>query len=103
MGSARLQSSIRIECDTVMSSLSSASQAAPLPATYEQALDELEELVQTLESGQTPLDELLASYQRGAALLAFCKDKLAAVEEQIRVLDSGSQGMGTRPLEDDNA
>jgi exodeoxyribonuclease VII small subunit len=36
-----------------------------------------------------PLDELLAGYQRGAALLAFCKDKLQAVEEQIKVLDGG--------------
>ena len=76
--------------------------STPLPDTYEDALSELEELVQTLESGQTPLDELLASYQRGAALLAFCKHKLAAVEDQIRVLESGSQGIGTRALEDDN-
>ena len=34
-----------------------------------------------------PLDELLAGYQRGAALLALCKDKLQAVEDQIKVLD----------------
>ena len=60
-----------------------------LPASYEAALSELEQLVTRLESGQMPLDELLAGYQRGAALLAFCKDKLQAVEDQIKVLDGG--------------
>jgi exodeoxyribonuclease VII small subunit len=63
--------------------------APELPATYEAALQALEQLVARLESGQMPLDELLAGYQRGAALLAFCKDKLQAVEEQIKVLDGG--------------
>lgn len=63
--------------------------AAPLPATYEAALTELESLVGQLESGQMPLDQLLSGYQRGAALLAFCRDKLKAVEDQIQVLDGG--------------
>ncbi|MEK7344895.1 MAG: exodeoxyribonuclease VII small subunit [Pseudomonadota bacterium] len=61
----------------------------PLPATYEAALSELERLVGQLESGQMPLDQLLSGYQRGAALLAFCRDKLKAVEDQIQVLDGG--------------
>jgi exodeoxyribonuclease VII small subunit len=63
--------------------------AAPLPATYEAALTELESLVGQLESGQMPLDQLLSGYQRGAVLLAFCRDKLKAVEDQIQVLDGG--------------
>ena len=63
--------------------------SGPLPASYEAALQELEQLVTQLESGQLPLDQLLGGYQRGAALLAFCRDKLAAVESQIKVLDAG--------------
>ena len=47
-------------------------------------------MVAELESGQLPLDQLLGSYQRGAALLAFCREKLQAVEDQIKVLDAGS-------------
>lgn len=58
-----------------------------LPATYEAALQELEALVVSLESGQLPLDQLLTGYQRGAQLLAFCKGRLEAVETQIKVLD----------------
>jgi exodeoxyribonuclease VII small subunit len=67
-----------------------ASSAAPLlalPASYEAALQELEGLVSSLESGQLPLDQLLTAYQRGAQLLKFCRDKLEAVETQIKVLE----------------
>ena len=59
------------------------------PASYEQALEELEQLVGRIESGQMPLDQLLAGYQRGADLLAYCRDKLEAVQNQIQVLDNG--------------
>ncbi len=55
--------------------------------TYEAALHELEGLVQRMESGQIPLDELLSGYQRGAVLLKICQGKLAAVEHQIKLLD----------------
>ena len=61
--------------------------SATHPASYEAALQELEQLVSQLESGQMPLEQLLSGYQRGAQLLGFCRDKLAAVEDQIKVLD----------------
>lgn len=64
-----------------------AADSAPLPATYEAALNELETLLESIEAGQLPLDALLGSYQRGAQLLAFCRSKLEAVENQIKVLD----------------
>jgi exodeoxyribonuclease VII small subunit len=59
------------------------------PADYESALRELEQLVARLEGGQLALDQLLGSYQRGTELLAFCRDRLAAVENQIKVLEGG--------------
>ncbi|MFZ2738738.1 MAG: exodeoxyribonuclease VII small subunit [Burkholderiaceae bacterium] len=62
---------------------------AALPASYEAALEELESLVQRLESGELPLDQMLSGYQRGAELLAFCRDKLQAIENQVRLLDQG--------------
>ena len=65
------------------------SAAPPLPTSYEAALQELEKLVSQLEGGQLPLDQLLTAYQRGAQLLAFCRGKLAAVDQQIKVLDAG--------------
>ena len=69
----------------------SASTTSPAdPASYEAALDELEQLVGRIESGQLPLDQMLAGYQRGAALLAFCRQRLDAVQDQIKVLDEGT-------------
>lgn len=56
---------------------------------YEEALAELEQLVQTMESGQLPLDRLLESYKRGADLLSLCRSRLQAVEEQVKVLEDG--------------
>jgi exodeoxyribonuclease VII small subunit len=55
--------------------------------SYEAALDELERLVAQLDAGQLPLDQLLSQYQRGATLLAFCRERLDAVEQQIQVLE----------------
>ena len=69
------------------STLPKTTDSAPLPETYELALQELEHLIADLESGQLPLDQLLSSYQRGAQLMVFCKSKLEAVENQIKVLD----------------
>jgi exodeoxyribonuclease VII small subunit len=60
------------------------------PASYEAALEELDQLVGLIESGQLPLEQLLTGYQRGAQLLQFCRDKLQAVEHQIKVLDEGT-------------
>jgi exodeoxyribonuclease VII small subunit len=60
------------------------------PTTYEAALQELDQLVGVIESGQLPLDQLLTGYERGAELLKFCRDRLEAVETQIKVLDEGA-------------
>ena len=59
------------------------------PASYEAALAELDQLVGRIESGQLPLEQLLSGYQRGAELLQYCRDKLQAVENQVKVLDEG--------------
>ncbi len=63
--------------------------AAPLPASYEDALRELERLVADMESAQLPLDKLIDSHRRGAELLAFCRSRLEAVESQVKVLEDG--------------
>jgi exodeoxyribonuclease VII small subunit len=59
------------------------------PTSYEQALAELDRLVQQMEAGQMPLDQLLDAYKRGAELLNFCRGRLQAVEEQVKLLDEG--------------
>jgi len=69
--------------------------AAAVAESYEAALQELEQLVGQLDAGQLPLDQLLARYRRGAELLAFCRERLQAVEQQIQVFEAGQ----SRPWE----
>jgi exodeoxyribonuclease VII small subunit len=59
------------------------------PASYESALAELERLVEAMEGEQLPLDQVLRAYQRGARLLAYCRSRLDAVEQQVKVLEDG--------------
>jgi len=61
----------------------------PVPDNFENALDELEQLVARMESGELALDALLENYQRGAQLISFCRDKLKTVEQQVQVLEGG--------------
>jgi exodeoxyribonuclease VII small subunit len=55
---------------------------------YEAALKELESLLMAMESGKLSLEETLAAYQRGAALLKHCQGVLAQVEQQVKVIES---------------
>lgn len=79
--------------DSAMAKPKASPDAPPMPATYEAAVQELEALVGRLDAGQLPLDDLLVQYRRGELLLQFCRERLAAVEQQIQVLDSS----GLRP------
>ncbi|GMV46378.1 MAG: hypothetical protein AMXMBFR66_17760 [Pseudomonadota bacterium] len=63
--------------------------AASEPASFEQALSELDRLVERMEGGQMPLDQLLDGYRRGAELLAFCRVRLQSVEDQVKLLEGG--------------
>ncbi|MGY4829922.1 exodeoxyribonuclease VII small subunit [Sphaerotilaceae bacterium SBD11-9] len=72
-----------------MAKVPSAPTSSPMPANYEQAVSELEALVAAMEGGQLPLDGLLQSYRRGADLLNFCRERLEAVESQVKVLEDG--------------
>ena len=72
-----------------MAKTSSNAPVPAVPASYEEALSELDRLVAAMEGGQLPLDRLLESYKRGADLLTFCRSRLEAVEQQVKVLEDG--------------
>jgi len=60
-----------------------------VPASFEAALAELEEIVAKMEDGALPLAESLASYKRGALLLQFCQTALKDAEQQVQVFEKG--------------
>jgi exodeoxyribonuclease VII small subunit len=70
---------------------------ADVPASFEAALTELENLVQNMEAGTLTLEQSLDAYRRGARLVSWCRDSLAAVQQQVRVLE----GDLLRPFEAD--
>lgn len=54
--------------------------------TFEQAVAELEAIVNQMELGNLPLDDSFNAYKRGAELLQICQQSLSSVEQQVRIL-----------------
>lgn len=69
--------------------------------SFEQAMAELEKVVNQLEKGDVPLEDSIRLYQRGAELKAHCEAKLKAAEEKVALLMTDAEGnaTGTQPVE----
>jgi exodeoxyribonuclease VII small subunit len=67
--------------------------AAPLPAdlSYEDAFSQLEETLGRLEAGDLPLEEALALFEKGSALVAHCSRKLEEADLRVRQWAPGDQ------------
>ena len=52
--------------------------------TYEQAMMRLEDIVRQVEHGETSIDSLTELLKEAKQLIAYCKDKLYATEEEIK-------------------
>jgi exodeoxyribonuclease VII small subunit len=59
---------------------------------FEEALEELRNIVQTLERGEKPLEEALALFERGIALVSTCSKKLDEVERKVEMLIRNQAG-----------
>jgi|AntRauTorckE5430_2_1112549.scaffolds.fasta_scaffold33485_2 exodeoxyribonuclease VII small subunit len=57
--------------------------------TYEEAIKELQETVAQLQEDHINIDELSAKAKRAAELIAYCREKLRATEEEIGGLFEG--------------
>ena len=69
--------------------------------SFEQAMKELEQVVNQLERGEVPLDASIRLYERGAALKERCATLLKQAEERVEkiTLGEGGQPTGTVPVE----
>ena len=61
--------------------------SASSPKSFEAAVSELEAIVQEMESGNLPLEDALARYQRGVGLLRHCQTTLDDAEQRVRMLE----------------
>ena len=59
---------------------------------FEEALKELEKVVEGLESGKLSLEESLAAFESGVSLVKYCSQKLTDVEKKIEVLVKDKEG-----------
>jgi exodeoxyribonuclease VII small subunit len=67
---------------------------------FEKAFQELEAIVQRLESEELPLDEALQLFEKGIRLSRFCNQKLEEIEKKIELILADSKGQPvTEPFE----
>ena len=69
-----------------------------VPASFEEAMAELAQLVSQMEAGQLPLEASVAAYGRGSELVKYCAAQLDKVESQVKVLE----GDMLKPFSDAN-
>ena len=66
--------------------------AAESGPSFEEALEELETLVEEMENEQLPLEQLVANYEKGSKLMAHCQSVLESARERIELITLGNQG-----------
>jgi exodeoxyribonuclease VII small subunit len=59
---------------------------------FEAALEELEGVVEQLESGELPLEESLVAFEKGVGLVVYCNQKLNEAEKRIEMLVRDKEG-----------
>lgn len=65
----------------------------PAPeANFEQAMQRLEEIVEQMESGELPLEDLIVRYEEGMKLVKVCQERLASAEQRIEIITRNSTG-----------
>ena len=68
--------------------------------SFEDALKELEGIVQQLERGQVKLDEAITAYERGALLKKHCEQKLAEAKMKVeKIVFSADGTVGSQPTD----
>ena len=65
----------------------------PADKKFEDALQDLEGLVEKLDAGDLPLEASLQAFEEGVALVRFLEEKLTEVEKRVEVLTRDNSGL----------
>jgi exodeoxyribonuclease VII small subunit len=65
---------------------------------FEEALAELEGLVERLERGDLPLDEALKTFERGVELTRHCQSSLKSAQQKVEILLKRGSGAEIEPF-----
>ena len=81
------------------SATAKAKEAQDLP--FEEILTRLEGVVESLEGGEVPLEQALASFENGVSLARLGARRLDEAERRVEILLRDSDGARTRPLDEE--
>lgn len=74
------------------------------PQSFEKAMQNLEQIVTELETGDLPLEKALKKFEEGINLARFCSEKLDETEKKVTLLmKSGDATVGERPFPADGS
>ena len=66
--------------------------AAGNELNFETAMERLEAIVEQMESGKLPLEDLIVRYEEGMNLVKVCQERLASAEQKIEIIARNSAG-----------
>src|SRR5213593_2192275 len=72
--------------------MSSKSKPREAELNFEGAMDRLEKIVEQMESGKLPLEDLIVRYEEGMNLVKICQERLANAEQKIEIISRNSAG-----------
>jgi exodeoxyribonuclease VII small subunit len=72
--------------------VSSKSKQRETEPNFEGAMERLEGIVEQMESGKLPLEDLIVRYEEGMNLVKVCQERLANAEQKIEIIARNSAG-----------
>jgi exodeoxyribonuclease VII small subunit len=69
--------------------------------TFKEAIEELEKITASLESGELELEKSLALFERGVELIKYCQDKLDGAQAKVEMLLDSLEGQVEVASDDD--
>src|SRR5207237_4331094 len=75
--------------------MSSKPKAQSAELNFEKAMDRLEAIVEQMESGKLPLEDLIVRYEEGMNLVKVCQERLTNAEEKIEIIPRNHAGNPT--------
>ena len=77
---------------TCLGKLHAMARSKDKPPSFEQAIEQLEAIIENIESGQVGLEQSIAQYEQGMKLIKRCRSILDTAEKRIADLDTDDQG-----------
>jgi len=72
--------------------MSSKAKAPSTELNFEKAMDRLEAIVEQMETGKLPLEDLIVRYEEGMNLVKVCQERLTCAEQKIEIIARNSAG-----------